>query len=369
MDELVDCLTKPKFAQKLVVILAGYDKDIDRLMSMNPGLTSRFPETIIFKPMELETCVNLLIKVLVDLQKKKKAPLDLSVLTPPSPYFKQQLLELFGKFSVLESWGNARDVKSLAKGMFQALISTAVRPITNLVLTEAIVMGTMQEMLGERTRRNAAVGTERFPGRRRNPPPPPKQQEPPPAQGPNVGTGASSGPPQAPPSATTGKGKLPDRPKATQKKPEPAEEPEDPLDSIFKAKRDPGVSDEDWEQLERDKHAMVAKEREYRHLQEEIRQEEERIIDLIRAEKAAADKEERRMREQARIQAELERRRRDEEIAAVEREREKEQERQHKLRIMGPCPMGYQWIKQASGYRCAGGAHTLDDSAIDAFCR
>ena len=29
MDELVDCLTKPKFAQRLVVILAGYDKDID----------------------------------------------------------------------------------------------------------------------------------------------------------------------------------------------------------------------------------------------------------------------------------------------------------------------------------------------------
>lgn len=45
MDELVDCLTKPKFSQKLVCILAGYDKDIDRLMSINPGLTSRFPET------------------------------------------------------------------------------------------------------------------------------------------------------------------------------------------------------------------------------------------------------------------------------------------------------------------------------------
>jgi SpoVK/Ycf46/Vps4 family AAA+-type ATPase len=26
MDELVDCITKPKFAQKLIVILAGYDK-------------------------------------------------------------------------------------------------------------------------------------------------------------------------------------------------------------------------------------------------------------------------------------------------------------------------------------------------------
>ena len=82
MDELVDCLTKPKFSQKLVVILAGYDKDIDRLMSMNPALTSRFPETIVFKPMELETCLDLLTNVLVDLKKKNTAPLDLSILTP-----------------------------------------------------------------------------------------------------------------------------------------------------------------------------------------------------------------------------------------------------------------------------------------------
>ena len=365
MDELVDCLTKPKFSQKLVVILAGYDKDIDRLMSMNPGLTSRFPETIVFKPMELETCLDLLTKVLVDLKKKNTAPLDLSILTPSSPYLKQQLLELFGKLSVLESWGNARDVKSLAKGMFQALISTAIPPITNLVLTEGIVISTMQKMLDERTRRNAAVGVERVAGRRRNPQRPPKKQVPRRAQGSNVGAGTSSGPSQAPSSVT----KLPGRPKASQKKPETTEEPEDPLDSILKAKRDPGVSDEDWEQLERDKHAMVAKEREYRHLQEEICQEEERIKELIRAERAAADEEERRIREQARIQAELERRRRDEKMAAVEREREKEKERQKKLKIMGPCPMGYQWIKQARGYRCAGGAHLLDDSAIDAFCR
>jgi hypothetical protein len=369
MDELVDCLTKPKFAQKLVVILAGYDKDIDRLMSMNPGLTSRFPETIIFKPMELETCVDLLSKVLVDLQKKNNAPLDLAILTPPSPYLKQQLLELFGKLSVLESWGNARDVKTLAKGMFQTLISTAVPPITTLVLTEAIVTDIVQEMLEERTRRNAAVGAERFPGRRRNPQPQPKQQGPPPAQGPNIGTGTSTGPAQAPPSATNKKGKLPDHPKATQKKPDPAEEPEDPLDAIFKAKRDPGVSDEDWEQLERDKHAMVAKEREYRRLQDEIRQEEERIKDLIRAEQAAADEEERRVREQARIAAELERRRRAEELAATEKQRQMEMERQQKLRVMGLCPMGYQWIKHAGGYQCAGGAHLVSDAAINAFCR
>lgn len=48
MDEIVDCITKPKYYQKLIIILAGYDTDINRLMAMNPGLTSRFPESIEF---------------------------------------------------------------------------------------------------------------------------------------------------------------------------------------------------------------------------------------------------------------------------------------------------------------------------------
>jgi hypothetical protein len=32
MDEIVDCLMKLKYAQKLSVILAGYDDDINYLM-------------------------------------------------------------------------------------------------------------------------------------------------------------------------------------------------------------------------------------------------------------------------------------------------------------------------------------------------
>jgi hypothetical protein len=367
MDELVDCLTKPKFAQKLVVILAGYDKDIDRLMSMNPGLTSRFPETVMFKHLEPETCLELLVKVFSDLQKKKKkAPLNLSVVDPPSDQLRQQLLQLFAELSVLESWGNARDVKSLAKSMFQALIATAVPPITSLVLTETVVLQTMKKMLDERSRRNAAVGTSRF-----DKPMPTRPMAPPQSQNPAPPTAFSSNiamDTALPPTAIN-TDKQEDDPKPKEKKSELAAEPEDPLASIFKAKRDPGVSDEVWEQLERDKHAMVAKEREYRQLQEEKRQELERIKEFIRAEKAAADDKERRIREQARIAAELERRRRDEELVAIERERQKEMERQKKLKMLGPCPMGFMWIKQSSGYRCAGGSHTLSDADIDDFCR
>ncbi|CAN9351585.1 unnamed protein product [Alternaria alternata] len=217
-------------------------------------------------------------------------------------------------------------------------------------------------MLDERFRRNAAVGTNRFDKSmllRPMPQPQTQNPAPPTARGLDIDTGT------APPPTVIDMDKQKEEPKPIERKSEPAAEPEDPFDSIFKAKRDPGVSDKVWEQLERDKHAIVTKEREFRHMQEEKREYKERIKEFIRAEKAAADEEERRIREQARIAAKLERRRRDEELAAIERERQKEMERQKKLKVLGRCPMGYTWIKQASGYRCAGGSHTLSDSYVN----
>lgn len=44
----------------MVVVLAGYEHDIDELMKSNPGLASRFPETIHFKNLGVdESCVLL----------------------------------------------------------------------------------------------------------------------------------------------------------------------------------------------------------------------------------------------------------------------------------------------------------------------
>lgn len=48
INELVDSLTKPQFMNEMIVILAGYEKDMNHLMSVNEGLSSRFPEEVIF---------------------------------------------------------------------------------------------------------------------------------------------------------------------------------------------------------------------------------------------------------------------------------------------------------------------------------
>lgn len=366
MDELVDCLTKPKFANKFITILAGYDKDMDRLMSINPGLTSRFPESVIFKHLDPDTSLELLIKVLTDLKERKKAPLDLSVLTPPSSELHERITALFSAMSTLDSWGNARDVKSLAKSMFGTLISTTIPPVTELVLTENIIVDTMETVLAERSQRNEAAGTQRFPHMPQFHAAPQQEQRPVPPTQTSAKTATKAPPPTQKSDRIANATKVEQEKKQhpPPKEVKPPNEPEDPLDSIFNAKRDPGVSDAVWEQLERDKHAMVAKEREFRRLEEEKKQEEKRIEDLKRAEKEAADEEERRIREQERIAAELERRRKEAILAAIEKEREKERQRQRRLREMGPCPMGYHWIKQSGGYRCAGGSHFLTDAML-----
>jgi hypothetical protein len=364
MDELVDCMTNPKYAKKMVIILAGYDKDIDRLLSTNPGLNSRFPETVFFKHMEPATCLKLLTK---DLQKRSDTPLDLTVITPPSPELENQILELFAKLAALDSWGNGRDVKELANAMFRSLISAPVDATSLLVLTRELVLGTIENMLQERSRRNDSAGTSRFPGKQRNrrhgqandrqPPPQASTQQ---AQPPNTSTQAASGS-AAQSTQDTNAGKSPSQ---DDQRVDQSSEDDDPLQSIFKVERDPGVSDAVWEQLKLDKHAFVAREHEYKLRQEEKQKQEQQIKDLIRAEKAAANDRERREAEQKRITAELQRRRRDAELAAIEEQRTRERKAQRKLRELGPCPAGYMWIKQSVGYRCAGGSHFLSDSQL-----
>jgi hypothetical protein len=369
MDELVDCLTKPKFAKKMITILAGYDKDIDRLMSINPGLTSRFPETVIFKHLEPETSLELLVKVLADLQKRNKAPLDIAVLTPPSPELNERIVQLFVQLSSLDSWGNARDVKSLAQSMFGTLISTATPPVTELILTEAIVTGTMEKTLVERSRRNEAVGTSRFSSHlpfRTGPPPPQQHSKDTSLQAPKLSADVASAPPEpAPPTTKAVKTEHQEQRHNLANQVDDPSKAEDPFDSIFRAKRDPDVSDAVWEQLERDKHAMVAKEREFRRLQEEKRLEVKRIDDLKRAEMEAADEEERRIREQERIAAEMERRRKEAVLAAIEEAREKDQQCQKKIRTLGRCYAGYPWVKESGGYRCAYGSCFVSDAMLD----
>ncbi|KAA8896388.1 ATPases of the AAA+ class [Sphaerosporella brunnea] len=111
LNELVDILTKPDYLGKIVVILAGYDADINRLLSINSGLGSRFPEEIRFSNMTPDHCVQVLLK---DLE-SKKVKADFLRDGSCAPY--REICGLLKILGGLPGWGNARDVKTLAKTM------------------------------------------------------------------------------------------------------------------------------------------------------------------------------------------------------------------------------------------------------------
>lgn len=104
INELTDQLTKPMFTDKLIVILAGYDKGINRLITVNPGLSSRFPEEIIFKNMSPQQCLEVLERTIT--QQKIQTP----PLTDPRSQLHDKMVGLLKNLSALPSWGNARDI-------------------------------------------------------------------------------------------------------------------------------------------------------------------------------------------------------------------------------------------------------------------
>lgn len=148
LAEITNILTLPRYRNKMVIILAGYDDEIDRLMAVNPGLTSRFPQTINFPSLSADRCWELLLKRIKAIQKK----LDISLIQNNGD-IAQKLCPIFSKLSRLPGWGNGRDVETLSENIVGNVMRS--RP-PSLVLTEEIVSNEMNALLQERQRRAAA---------------------------------------------------------------------------------------------------------------------------------------------------------------------------------------------------------------------
>lgn len=331
MDEIVDSVTKPRYHKKLIIILAGYDADINRLMSVNAGLTSRFPEVVDFRPLTPEKCMALLLQLLQKKQAAVKAKgknkLDLGCLVTPSPDFSSFVTREFEKLSAQANWASARDVQSLEKKIFAEILKANSSPTQDLLLTEDMVKQTMGAMLGEREARSRAAPmtldlSQLVPQEPRTAQPPPPRQ-------------------------TTTTVETTTAVEVAQAEPEPEEVPgedqkiEVVLDEPARrrpAVRDAGVSGAVWEQLQRGQRAEDAREEEYQQLKEKAKT----------ASSAARDAIVKRLVEE-------------------EGRRRKELERKKKLEMAGMCPMGYHWIEQGGGYRCAGGSHFVSKGELAAM--
>lgn len=331
MDELVDSITKDKYAKKLIIILAGYEKDINGLMSMNPGLTSRFPEVIDFRGLRPQECIELLkheLKAqkirLAGPKAKKQVALDISVLEALGGAFERSLYDLFDDLSKQDNWASARDVKTVAKIIFNRTIEDREGIAKGyLTIKQVVIEGELRRMLQERSSRTAHAAStlpSAFNLDNLN------TQISPIMEGPKVTRTATHA------IETSTRASPPTEDEEPRKRPRTRSQAKK---QDINALRDAGVSDEVWEQLQRDRQAEQEREHEYQ--------------DLLKAQKNAREADRERI-----VQKLLE----------EEERRKKEAEARKKLEMLGVCPAGFKWIRQANGYRCAGGSHFMSDSAL-----
>ena len=367
MDELVGILTQERFKAKLVVILAGYDQEINQLLSVNPGLSSRFPDEVIFENMSSAMCIKVLEKVLA------KENIVIDGLEDPSQLYTEFII-LFDQLSDLPSCGNARDVITISKKMIRIAIENSLSspepgsgPSITLSAPDALacMKATLKDL---RDRGNVPQNPSSHVHSHSHPHPHPIQP-PPTAAPPSTKTTSTTkqtnetAPPEQPP-------------------PEPIQETQEDEDAAI---RDPTVSDEVWRQLQADKAAEIEdlkrreevieqarKElREAQEAQEKIQREiakalEEMILAEEKRKREIMKKlEEERLREAA---ARAERDRKAAELKAKEeaerRKKEEEAKIQAKLRDIGTCWAGFRWIKQVGGYRCAAGVDWISDAEL-----
>ncbi|OAL25146.1 hypothetical protein AYO22_05023 [Fonsecaea multimorphosa] len=360
VDELVDCVTKPQFKGKVVIILAGYSNDIDRLLNVNRGLASRFPEELIFEPLKPDSCLELLEKELG----------MLGVMMSPacraaSSRTHSQLVQVIDELTKLPSWGNARDIITISKKLIALAFEGAEDSFEPLVATEVDILKELSELLTIRKDREANKAMY-------DPSPVFQMQDDHSASKPSLSPNINASDNTAILENVISADHL-----------APTEESEPPNANH----RDPGVSDATWTQLQRDIAAQLAAQNAY---QATVLDHERTIMELETSSNESASKiaelehdtsasqkdqetvnELKRKREEERLQQlDIKRRKREKEetlrrIKEAEEARKKcEAEAQKKLKMMGVCVAGFRWVKQNGGYRCAGGSHFVTDSQL-----
>ncbi|KAI1206716.1 P-loop containing nucleoside triphosphate hydrolase protein [Annulohypoxylon truncatum] len=141
VGELVDCMTKERFAHKLVIVLAGYEADMDKLMATNEGLRGRFTE-MVFPNMRPKDCLRLLQK---KLENKK-----IRILGPRKQGSLDKVVDLFESLSGTEAWANARDVETISKRIIRLVFMKKLPAGEHAEFALEEVAAVLKQLLRER---------------------------------------------------------------------------------------------------------------------------------------------------------------------------------------------------------------------------
>ncbi|KAI1460231.1 P-loop containing nucleoside triphosphate hydrolase protein [Annulohypoxylon moriforme] len=141
VGELVDCMTKERFARKLVIVLAGYGGDMDKFVDTNEGLRGRFTE-MVFPNMRSEDCLLLLQKKLSNKKIRISSSMELGM--------RDRVINLFGSLSRTKAWANARDVETISKSIVRRVFMKKMPAGEHVGLPLEEVAVVLRQLLRER---------------------------------------------------------------------------------------------------------------------------------------------------------------------------------------------------------------------------
>lgn len=273
-----------------------------------------------------------------------------------------EIISLFRELSSLPSWGNGRDVQTISKSITSTTFRNAGSSTSKLTVSRWQIVDILTTFLAAR-RARSVINSSKSTRLQQN-----DQATQDLVERPNaLKTMQSTAPTQD----------------VSRNSSAPVDEPIQVSEASDE--RDIGVTDSIWDQLQADKasqelaqnsidNAVATAEEESRlAAREAVALAKE--VKLLAAQEARDEKlqEFKRRHEGARLKELVGRRAKaeaDERLRKIredaERKRKEELQVQVKLREMGVCVAGFCWIKQAGGYRCAGGSHFVSNSELGA---
>ena len=124
VDELVKGLTSEEFKQKILVILAGYEDDMNKMLAVNQGLRSRFSEKLIFDDFPKDLVIEMFLQ--------KMATEDRELSTEAS----DALPELIVRLMNAPYFGNGRDIENLVKKTIRSYAKRITSNVKDMEVNE-----------------------------------------------------------------------------------------------------------------------------------------------------------------------------------------------------------------------------------------
>lgn len=150
VSELVDAVTKPKFSGKLIIVLAGYSKAMDKLLMSNPGMQSRFATEIEFKPLTIDGCLTYLQQCV------GKVGIEVEAIEGDEGVVKR-VRTLLAKLSACKNWASARSIEKISEKII-GMVFRRCNIEQNVRGPLTVTMATIEEVLDKMLQENMKAG-------------------------------------------------------------------------------------------------------------------------------------------------------------------------------------------------------------------